>query len=476
MTRRCRIPLALALAALWLAAAAPAQAAPSTVTRFVPTAAELFAYSGPVLAGDSVAWTRNLPAGDWTVERGSPGSARVRVALSKRPDTTAHQVWLIGGSSTRLAWLDHAYDVVDAKSSTTITRRRQIFASPPTAPVAGCGDRLPECRCPAYCGYFDPLRGDLDGDVLAYLDGDHLDRTIVVDDLASAGEPIRIDRHKLVETVQVAGDHVAWFEGRLGTTDESRTVVWNWREGREVYHVERDYLNALQRDGKIVVDRPGDEGLRWFGPNDPTPHPLDAPPGRYYANVRMANDRLLFTEGLIANGSTTRLLTSDLAGAVETVASGETLPSLGIPHPLDFDGRRAAWTTRDCGLVAVVLDDDVTGDRGDPAPASSCSPPQIADLRVTENGNVAVKLICRRGCRGMLALYAVDSEPRSRLARRRLDLRAGSGARRVLLVPSDADQRRLQGIGKLRVHAIFSGSDGRGRTVGSARAGSLRHP
>ena len=472
------LPAALLLS-LALATAAPAAAAPSTVARFVPAGVPS-THSGPVLAGNAAAWARHLPAGGWAVERGSPGSDVERVALSGRPDATVHELRMVGGSSTRIAWLDYGYSVVGNKTYVTHVRRRQLMTSGSTAAVAGCGGQMPPCECPPYCGFNDdPLGGDLDGDVLAYLEGYYTgDRRIVVDDLASPADPLRIDPDRLVDYVRIAGDHVAWLERTLTADPQSWTVVWNWREGREVLRLHRRELLDVQADGKIVVAGPG-RGLTWFAPGDPDPHVIQAPANHTYSGVRLARDRLLFVDALdtaYEGGPPIALVTSDLAGNTQAVGAGGTAPDELSRAGVDFDGRRAAWTTRACGLVSVRFDDDVTAPRGDFAPPPPCTPPSIAKIGSTSGDRIAVHVRCKRGCKGLVGLYDTSSPRRGRIARASVDLRR-AGSRRVLLTPSAAYlKQRRPNTKKVRVQAIFDGRDGRGLRVGAVALGSVRRP
>ncbi|HEX8052197.1 MAG TPA: hypothetical protein VF517_04335 [Thermoleophilaceae bacterium] len=232
-------PAAAAAIATVLAAFAappsPAGAAPRDVSTFVPSYAEPYAsesnsfysWSGPVLAGGSAAWARSRPQGGWVVERAAPGQPVTRLATSERPtigSRVIHTVRPAGGSASRVAWTDTAFDVLDAHGMSYRSIRSRLYATGAggASIVTGCGDGPSECRCPQFCSNFS-YAADLDGDVLAYVEGNYPHRTIVVDDLASADAPVRIEvGGDAGDHIRIAGDHVAYVGfSNLG----SHTVV-----------------------------------------------------------------------------------------------------------------------------------------------------------------------------------------------------------------------------------------------------------
>jgi hypothetical protein len=146
----------------------------------------------------------------------------------------------------------------------------------------------------------------------------------------------------------------------------------------------------------------------------------------------------------------------------------------------DFDGRRATWTASGCGFVSVLVDPDVDSvdpPRGEPAPPP-CTPPRIQGIGLGSGEAVVVKVVCRRGCRGRLRADADAAlGATAPLAVRSLDLRASTRVRRITLMPSAADRRRLAARPRqLRLQALFDGRDGRGRRVATTRAGSVKRP
>jgi hypothetical protein len=186
----------------------------------------------------------------------------------------------------------------------------------------------------------------------------------------------------------------------------------------------------------------------------------------------MTADRLLFLDYTSPDA---RLVTSDLSGnsSVVTTSAGNKR-TIGSP---DFDGRRAAWIEHECGIASVMIEPDVTRVPAATRAASPCVPPRIADLRRASGGRFVARLLCEKGCRGELDLYDLTAgRPRSKLASRTIDLRSSPVARNVGLAPSATIRRRLAKRPALRVQAIFSGRDGRGRQVADTLAGSLKGP
>ena len=478
-----RFALALALLGALLAPSS-ASADPALVKRWVPSLGEMpgvfypqFSVSGPHLAGPAAVWARNLPTDGWVVERAAPGAAPVEVARSTRPASDHHLVGLIGASPGRVAWTDNAYYVLNAHDGSFMTVRSELWAAT-TEPgsqgrVAGCDNAGgPSCTCPSSCGDH-AFVGELDGDVLAYVDGYRYGPggTIVVDDLSSADEPVRIDPGESFDFgVQIAGDYVAWLARR--PDPNSRLYVRNWRTGEPVYDVPASSLADLQPDGKAIGAASYDGRLRWYSPSDPSPHLIERRPGRYFLGLRMVADRVAFIDS--AKYQRDRGIgVAGLDGEVTVVARGLHEPA--DYDGLDFDGRRLAWLSVQCGVASVLVEPDAVDSPGGAAPAPGCSPPGVNDMRVDSRGRLAVRLLCRLGCRGKLTGYAV-TPPARRLASRRIDLPARTRPQGVLLTPSASDREKLSEAGAMRVQVLFSGRDGRGHQVGGGSAGKVRRP
>jgi hypothetical protein len=471
MRRGPLLAVLVAVAAAWPAQAA---AAPERVFRFVPSYGEPYAannpfrsYAGPQLAGSELVWARAAFGGGWVVERGRG----LRVASSARPSeggNTVHTLRVAGGSPSRVAWTDSAYDVLDAKGMSYRSVRSTVTtATPGGAPTTavGCHDRE-SCACPRHCSDHS-YPADLDGDVLAYVEGHYPNRAVVVDDLASEDPPLRIEADEIDAFVRIAGDHVAFSQ--LGFNSQPRTTVYDWRARRELYRIPVPRVADLQADGKLVTtDVSG--SLVWYSATEPTPHPIAPPPKRTVGDMRIAGDRIAFTHTR-RYGEDPMLAVTDLAGNTKDVAPG---PGYGM---LAFDGRRAGWMAERCGLIEVLLDPDVDRPGGDPPPRNACVPPRIDDLRIDSQGRIAVKVLCQAGCRGTLGIYRHGGSPVRKLATRRISLGASRRVRTVRLTPSDAGFRAMSTpTGSLRIEARFLGRDGRSQLVGAAQAGKVRHP
>jgi hypothetical protein len=472
--------LLLALALLLLGSGG-ATAAPRVVTSFVPSSSESSggpvetAYSGPFLAGGQVAWTRNLHAGGWVVERGAPGARVKRIATVARPAADHHFVRMRGASAARTAYTDYAFDILSDRPPRGATIRNLIgtstLAPGSSQDLVGCGGASqPPCACQGDC-YPDELQGRLEGDTLAYVEGSFGDAVIVVDDLASPAAPVRIDRDAAIYGLRVAGSMLAWAESGAG---RARTVVYDWRAGRELYTVDGVFPQALQADGKIAT-LDSDWGLSWHGPAEPAGHRIERPAGTQVSRVRLAADRLLFVEG---GSGPTRLLLAGLSGGVAEVASRYCCGGDAPFANLDFDGTRATWASFDCGLVAIVLEPDVTrAAPGRPAStACGARPPELSQIKFASGGRLAARMTCEKGCRGAVALYEAGRSSHSRLARRTVDLRPSKRPHWVYFTPSAPVRKRIAKLAQLRVQGVFSGRDGPGRRVADTRTGTLKRP
>jgi hypothetical protein len=473
---------ALVLAfALLLFTSASATAAPRAVTSFVPSNAESIgglastAYSGPYLAGGQVAWTRNLHAGGWVVERAAAGRRITRIATLPRPIADHHFVRMRGASGTRTAYTDYAYDVGYGRSGYTTTVRN-VMSATTLAPgssreLAGCGGgSRPPCACRDAC-YGDEFQGALSGDTLAYVHG--LSGDIVVADLASSAAPVRIDRGATIYGLHMAGDVLAWQEEVSGGTP--RTVVYDRRAGRELYRVDGLFPRAVQADGKAVTSDL-DGRLRWHSPAEPGAHRFDRPAGTRIADARLAKDRLLFVE---TGSGPARLMLAPLSGGGAKEIATESCCGYDRPFAsFDFDGTSATWARSECGLVTIVLERDVTRVTAPWRPSSACGtrPPAIAQFRFASGGRLAVDLTCREGCRGTVALYEVERSSHSRLGRRTVDFRPSARAHRLYITPPAPARERIAKLARLRVQGVFTGRDGRGHRVADTRTGTLKRP
>jgi hypothetical protein len=478
-----RLRLATFVVALAVLPAAPAVAAPRPVYGFVPSEIEpygsvidnYYSWSSPVMAGDAVVWARSRAGGGWVVEQAPPGATGRVVATIVRPtggSRVVQSVRVAGGSPTRVVWTDTATDVLNAHGMDYRTVRSSIFTSDAqgrTIFVTGCSEMGRPCECPPFCSNHT-FPADLDGDVLAYVEGNYPDRRIVIDDLSSSAEPVRLDTGDRVgDRIRIAGDVIAY----VSVFDH--VVVYDWRARRELYRVPDYIVYDLQPDGKLVaVQDPG--RIVWHSPAEPQAHRIEPPEGRRYLSARIAGDRILATHE-IKFGRSRTLAVVGLDGRARDIAGADS----GF-FGLDFDGRRAAWSALSCGRVSMVLDPDV--DETDPQPANSeparpaCVPPTIRGIGVGSRGQVVVKLVCGGGCSGRLR---ADADPAlgaaAPLARRSLDLRPSDRVRRVELLPSRADRKRLLNRGsELRVQAVFAGSDRNKVAVGATRAGSVKRP
>jgi hypothetical protein len=458
--------IALLALALALALHASAPAAPRQVARFVPSYAEPFSgldsnsWATPVLAGESAVWARSRPGGGWSVERGTPGARPTRVAFSERPVggyRVLHRIRMAGGSPTRIAWSDSATEVFSASHMSYQPIRSRVLAAAPgvaPVPIVGCASRDECYGNPEFVGDHTYV-ADLHGDVVAYVTGAYPDYTVVVDDVDSPADPVRIETGVLYSHLRLAGDYVAYVDA---SKDEWQTVVYDWRARREVYRVPHGE-HDLQADGKLA--RIDEEGrLVWHSPSEPRAHRIDSSDDRRYDAVRIGGDRILATHGLDG------LRVVELDGRFRDI--GVKLRYTGY----DFDGGRATWATAECGFVSVWLDPDVDVEdpqKGEPE-LPPCTPPEIRGIQATGDGRVVVKLVCADSCRGPALGTA------SPLARRRIGLRASRRALRVHLRPSKADRERLRKRpSPLNVQAIFEGRD-RDRPVAATKRGSLKRP
>jgi hypothetical protein len=474
---------------MFLAAQGSASAAPQTVARFVPSQGEspsafypYFSFSGPALAGDSVVWARNLPGGGWVVERGTAAGRVTRIARSARPPSDAHILNVVGATPARVAWADHAYNVISGHDMNYQTVRSTLYAAGTRAgsatPVTGCGaPGLPPCRCPMNCPE-SQIFADLGGDLLAYVEGpNYTQRTIVLDDLSARGDPLRIDPGAPIGTqVRIAGDYVAYIERTFDPG--SYLVVYDWRNRRELYRVAEGRIFDLQADGKLAAIG-FDERLRWFSPAEPNGRVIvDRVDRRSLSNVRIAGDRIAFTDTNTYAAGDSRIAVADLDGEARVIAGGGAAPVTGALGILDFDGRRAAWTSMACGIVSVVVEPDALGDAVRSPPSLRCTPPQIEDLRVAPGGRLVARVLCAQGCRGKFLVTAERStlaEPT--LVSARAELRASSRTQRLVLSPSRDVRRRLSKLsGSLRAQILFSGRDGDGSQTAATRVVKLKRP
>lgn len=470
--------------ALALTAAVPAaQAAPQTVKQFAPSHRETpgslypyYSFSGPELAGPvSVAWARSLPGGGWVVETANPGGPGSQViARVVRPASDYHLIGLVGASATRIAWTDIAFYVVNAHDGRVQVVRDGLYATDRPGmerAVMGCGGpSTPPCACQTYCDSTPPA-ADLEGNVLAYVEGDFSDRTIVVDDLASEADPVRVPAGSGVfDFVRIAGDRLLYLDI---STNQPVAVVYDWRASRELYRVRTGQYYALQSDGKLAVV--GTDGrLRWYRADGSQGGVIEPGTGRRFAEVRMAADRLAIRDERDSGGDR-RLRVDDLNGATRAFAGGATAPAGMTARSFDFDGRRAAWVSLECGVTSVIVESDVLSPSAGPRPAARCLPPAITDLRVTDRGLLVADVVCARGCRGTFNGYRI-TPPDSKLGYRRLDLSASPKRRRISFRPPAAERERLRRPGATRVHVHFSGRDGGGHPVGAGRVGTVKRP
>lgn len=477
MVHRSTAVIALALA---LVVPASASAAPREVTRFVPSYAEPFgeffqnSWATPVLAGDSAVWARSRPSSGWVVERGTPDARPSRVAFSERPTggyRVLHRITMAGGSPTRVAWSDGAVEVHSASHMAYTPFRHRLMTATPggaPAPVLEC-TRFTECYEDGLVGY-DSYFGDLDGEVVAYITGRYPDYSIVVDDLQSSAEPVRIETGSLdYRYLRIAGSYVVWTNISI---DGYETVVYDWRARREVYRAPGSGYE-LQSDGKVAAVAPGDDGgIRWYSRSEPRAHEIDPPSGGFYGAVRIAGDRLLALE---RDGRARTLVVMGLDGSGRRSIG----PVQEYPAGYDFDGKRATWATAECGFVSMWFDPDVDVEAPVRAGAAlpPCTPPSIRGIQAAGDGRIVVKLVCAASCRGRLDVFVDPELGTARpLARRRIGLRANRRVRRVYLKPSKADRARIRKRPRvLNIQAIFEGSDG-DRSVAATRRGSLKRP
>lgn len=468
-----------------LAGAVPAQAvaAPVPIFRFVPSYGEPYAspsntrsaYSTPALAsvpsgGPDLVWARASPGGGWVVERG-PSGGNSRLGWVPRPSegrSMVHTVRIVGASPGRAAWTDSAFDVLDAHGMSYRTARSRITTvTPAAAPelVVGCSDR-DTCACPPHCSNHT-YPAELDGDVLAYVDGAYPNRSVVIDDLSSSEPPARIETHDIGDFVQLAGDHVAFTQ--FGVGYEPRTVVYDWRARREVYAVALQSVRDLQPDGKLLATNFQDQ-MVWYSPAEPHPHVIAPPPGRHLGDARMARDRIAFTHAR-RYGDGPVLAITDLTGDMKDIGPG---PRFG---DLAFDGMSAGWMAERCGLIEVFVLARVDQPGGDARSPKPCSPPAIRDLGFGSGGRIVVKAVCPTGCHGILGIYAHAGFRVPKLVTRRMNLRRGSRVQTIHLVPPGPTRRALERhTGPVRLQARYLGRDGRGQLVGASKAGTVKRP
>ena len=214
--------LAVALVAV---PAAPASAAPRPVYSFVPSEIEPYAdATTPSTAGRAQYWPETWwpgraaarAAGGWWGRSTTAGSGAFPAASIERPVVAGRlvqQVRIAGGSPTRVVWTDTATEVLNPRAMDYRTVRSRIFTSDAqgrTILVTGCGENGgPPCDCPPFCSNHS-FPADLDGDMLAYIEGYYPNRRIVIDDLTSSAEPLRIETGDTIgDRVRIAGDLIA---------------------------------------------------------------------------------------------------------------------------------------------------------------------------------------------------------------------------------------------------------------------------
>jgi translation initiation factor IF-1 len=471
MALRSTAAVVLALSAA-LACASATSAAPQVVTQFVPSVAEGSlsdtnrSFSAPGLYGDAVAWTRAMPTGEWTVQSAVPGSPARAHWISRLPDADTHIVGLVGASPTRIAWFDLAWNVLSAHDMRSQVLRDEFRTTGSNVPVDRCGEGGPPC-CTDYCPLF--RSSDLDGDVLAYVDGTSSRGDVVVDDLSSDAPPVRLDVQGSVNlTARVAGRYVAYM--RLRADDYIDVIVVDWRSGGEVHRVEAQYLYDLQSDGKVLTTGPG-RTLSWSSPSEPAHHPIfEVPQDRSHVGLRIAEDRIAMVEYDTAGHQ--RVVTSDLSGNRHVVAQAHHDPSQRVLVNLAFDGHRVAWTALQCGLVSVLLEPRAMEGVA-PAPPA-CTPPKLRKISRTAGGDIVAHVVCAEGCRGRLRGYFASGFQR-RFARRSVELAPSTEPRRVVLRVATQHRKRFRAR-KVPVQVIFTGEDGGGNTVGTSGVGTLRRP
>ena len=164
---------------------------------------------------------------------------------------------------------------------------------------------------------------------------------------------------------------------------------------------------ALSADGTLVVG----PGTHDFGPSAVPPGIYAWPPGPASrpalltgnadaATLRVAAGRVLFDGGsglglVGVGGGRVALVGAPGAGA----AGG----------PLGFDGRTAAFASVSCQGAAQITVVDVSRPPAPPS-ADGCPVKLVREaIRFGPNGGATLRVVCRNGCRGTLALIRVSS-------------------------------------------------------------------
>lgn len=241
-----------------------------------------------------------------------------------------------------------------------------------SGPLGGELDALPGCGS-------TPSNVDVSGEVVAYMS--YCATGVTVRDFSLGASP-SWRTFPSENDGRIAGPYLAVDLGRPDQlpVNDAVIVVYDWRDGHEVYRVDAPAQGLpsfdIRDDGTLVfsrststdLDHPAAD-LYTASPQDPKPHLLAH---QVDGEIRIGTDRVAYG----GYGSYTVL---DLAGHEVAHVRDPAAPG----DSFDFDGQRLAWATQPCEVTAAVVW-DLTG--APPAlPSGACplarAPHLRADLR-----------------------------------------------------------------------------------------------
>jgi hypothetical protein len=357
--RRCRV---LAVALIALAAAVPADAAPSTQV------ARSILLDGPQLAGGQVLWMTGSAHGGYALWSASPG-ARPRLWFESD-----------SGVSHPSAGVTVPYHHSRLLVGENLTHLAQV------AECSGVGDSFPYAVGTAFVALMDACRA-------SDLDDTGSRRLRYVD--FSADQPLR-------RTVNLAGGRFMAGEfndsmrvsGRWAAVDGPATAVIDLAGGREAYRVERVGGWALGADGTLVTvsqteDRCQAE-LAFHTVAEPSPHPL--PYLACNTAVDVDSGRILFTGE--AAGRTTLML-----GGLDGAPPRPIVHDDGLVWRSDLEGTQIAYQLDTCGPATAIRLISVEESDLRP-PADRRCPVRLITRRASigPRWRVTLRVRCPRGC------------------------------------------------------------------------------
>ena len=403
-------------------AVAPPSALASSAAIPIHVTRGLDLVSGPVFAGDAVAFGRPTEGGYEVVVRRGAQAAIARVAVPGLEGAYRTYVFArLEASSKRFA-LGLAAWRCDSRALCDEEVNRRLYRATLTGDLAGGRLTIVDgCTSEAQCRAKQCLgRPELDvsGDAVAFV---ACSGGIGVRDLAPGANPSARSYPDPAWGPRLAGDFVASED----TTGANAVLisVRNWRSGQDAYSVEADYPTTiaadhptydLQADGKVFYP-PTTDGHAWASPSEPFEHTVDTDP-LFTTRARIASDRGAYATDIDASpldvpGS--RFVVRDLNDPPPPDAPNEA-PALATSEDthavgsMDFDGSRLAWIVRVCRHKWISVWD--LADQRPPAlPRVPCPIPSAVSgsARVDQQHRFHVTLECPAspdvGCVGLVA-------------------------------------------------------------------------